>query len=1143
MERDALNEDSDAPAASEPSDVVNAYRALLGRNPESDAVIAANLKRSPGAILGVLAASNEFRSKLRDIAGGLLTSHANLGRDLLEEAWRWAFDRAGLAGDAAGEAPSPARLVAALLRHPAVEARLAEASEETRDAAARILAQPPEALALHRLTRPAVAEDAHHLRLLLLDPESPALAVADRTLHRLIAEAVGRPAFEDAVLRPLATEAPLPCFAMPAAEAQACLDWLRRRLGAETGESPCLGGMIAALLTLPAVDALLQRSWPAEHARTMGALPALASGAHQLAAQHATGEDIHLAYLAVLGRPPESSLARRAQEGNSLRGLLSTLLASAEFRAHVLSRLSGTGAAIPHLGLGGEQRRAVSRWIDTRIGQPAAAGAPAPLHAMALVARLLSLPVLAAELARQHGALWTAARDALAAWMAEGRHGLLGAIDYVTGDWIAGWAIDRAGTAPLEIEVHCDGRLVALGRADRPRPGLDAEEDLGGRDCGFRLAWRGRDGSAGAALPTGPMRRFQIVAARSGEPVGPAFELDSLFVEPRTTLQALTLELRQARATIERIERLLPQLESFAAFPVAEHASFRRTHRILPPPPPGIASGPAPALRVLVSGDGVSVRGLRRTVEALRRQEGVAWEARLLTTTPEQAAFAAGVAARDRRVAATAVEDAAGCHDTALMLLRAMPVDRPVLLLPPGMMPGTPHALAWFAEAMRRFPASAGICCDEDVAFEEPGDLPDRHADPVLRAAPDGWSLASGNDAGSALCARAGALADALAAAGDIPGTDDRAWIAWAALARTGAITHIPRLLLSRQAGEGPEAVSAAEASTAEAVRAALAPLLPHPWLLAGAASPEDSDAGIAVIVPTRNGGPLLAACLASLREKATAPDRLSILVIDNGSDMPETLAILEAEAAQPGTQVLRLPEPFNWARLNNLAARGATAEHLLFLNDDTRMLSGGWDRALRRLLALPEVGAVGARLVYEDLTIQHGGVLFGIEGLAAHEGVGAAMEDGGPGGRWQRLRRVGAVTGAFLACRRTAFETAGGFDEHAFGVTFNDVDVCLRLRAAGLAVLYAPEIALVHYESKSRGIDSLDAAKQERAEFERRLLVERWGAGVLVDPGYNPHWSRWSRPFTAIREPSEAEILAHMAATASADPWNPVPR
>ena len=313
--------------------------------------------------------------------------------------------------------------------------------------------------------------------------------------------------------------------------------------------------------------------------------------------------------------------------------------------------------------------------------------------------------------------------------------------------------------------------------------------------------------------------------------------------------------------------------------------------------------------------------------------------------------------------------------------------------------------------------------------------------------------------------------------------------------------------------------------------------------LLPGGEPPEDTNAAVTVIVPMRNGGQLLVECLDSLRGKAAALDQLSILVIDNGSDHHETLDALEAEATRPRTRVLRLPEPFNWARLNNLAVQVATSEHQLFLNDDTRMLSVDWDRLLRRLLADPGVGAVGARLVYSDFTIQHESMLFGVEGLVAHEGVGAAMEDGGPGNRWQRLRRVGAVTGAFLACRRRAFEAAGGFDEHAFAVTCNDVDFCVRLRAAGLAVLYVPEIALAHHESTTRGIDNLDEAKQERAQFERNLLVQRWGSSLFVDPGFNPHWSRWTRPFSAIREPSEAEILAHMAATASPDPWHPTAR
>ncbi|MBK1662445.1 glycosyltransferase, partial [Paracraurococcus ruber] len=305
------------------------------------------------------------------------------------------------------------------------------------------------------------------------------------------------------------------------------------------------------------------------------------------------------------------------------------------------------------------------------------------------------------------------------------------------------------------------------------------------------------------------------------------------------------------------------------------------------------------------------------------------------------------------------------------------------------------------------------------------------------------------------------------------------------------------------------------------------------------AARPAAPPTRISVIACTRDGGALLRDALSSLAARAAEPALLEALVVDNGSTAPETLAILAEGEARGRFRVLRRDEPFNWSRLNTLAARQATGDILLFLNDDTRMLTDGWDRILRRLLAEPEVGAVGARLLYEDRTIQHAGVLCGLEGLVGHDGVGAAAEAPGPLGRWQVPRQAGAVTGAFLACRRAAFDAVGGFDAQALPVSFNDVDLCLKLRAAGLAVLYEPRIALLHYESKSRGHDDADPAKQERAEAEQARLRERWGEALLLDPGWNPHWSRWTKPFAALREPSPAEIARHLAASCRADPWS----
>jgi hypothetical protein len=157
---------------------------------------------------------------------------------------------------------------------------------------------------------------------------------------------------------------------------------------------------------------------------------------------------------------------------------------------------------------------------------------------------------------------------------------------------------------------------------------------------------------------------------------------------------------------------------------------------------------------------------------------------------------------------------------------------------------------------------------------------------------------------------------------------------------------------------------------------------------------------------------------------------------------------------------------------------------------------------------------------------------------VAGHLYHGASRDDLGYFGHLRLPRNVSAVTAACLAVRREAYLAVGGLDAERLTVAFNDVDFCLKLRAAGLAVLYEPRIALLHYESKSRGHDDADPVKQERAEAEQSRLLQRWGEALLLDPGWNPHWSRWTRPFAAIREPSPVEIARHLAASCAENPW-----
>ena len=151
------------------------------------------------------------------------------------------------------------------------------------------------------------------------------------------------------------------------------------------------------------------------------------------------------------------------------------------------------------------------------------------------------------------------------------------------------------------------------------------------------------------------------------------------------------------------------------------------------------------------------------------------------------------------------------------------------------------------------------------------------------------------------------------------------------------------------------------------------------------------------------------------------------------------------------------------------------------------------------------------------------------------HEGVGHSGREEGAGGRWLRTRTVGAVTGAFLACTHTTFQSLGGFDER-LALAYNDIDWCLRVRATGRRVLYAPAITAIHHESVTRGInDSRDRIAYDEAEL--TYLARKWGEALRSEPSYNPQWALGGRPFDGFREPSRSEILRWI--DRAGQPWS----
>jgi GT2 family glycosyltransferase len=270
----------------------------------------------------------------------------------------------------------------------------------------------------------------------------------------------------------------------------------------------------------------------------------------------------------------------------------------------------------------------------------------------------------------------------------------------------------------------------------------------------------------------------------------------------------------------------------------------------------------------------------------------------------------------------------------------------------------------------------------------------------------------------------------------------------------------------------------------------------------------------VSVIIPFRDQAGLTMSCLDSL-ERSAGHDITEIVLIDNGSVEPETRALRKQLADRPNIRIIDYPGPFNWAAINNAAAATCTSEMLLFLNNDIEATSEGWLNALVELGQRPDVGAVGARLVFPDGKLQHAGVVLGLCGIASHIFVG--KPHGVPGYfSWDRVvREYSAVTAACMLVRREVFEEVGGFDE-AFAVGFNDVDFCIRLGQAGYRILYTPHAELIHYESVSRGLSGFYRDYQE--------FLLRWTELLRrEDPFYNKNLGRLE-PWCPLRPPSEDE-------------------
>lgn len=268
-----------------------------------------------------------------------------------------------------------------------------------------------------------------------------------------------------------------------------------------------------------------------------------------------------------------------------------------------------------------------------------------------------------------------------------------------------------------------------------------------------------------------------------------------------------------------------------------------------------------------------------------------------------------------------------------------------------------------------------------------------------------------------------------------------------------------------------------------------------------------ESEPMVSIVIPSADHIEELKVCIESILEKTTY-ENYEILILDNNSKEDRTFKYYDSLKNNKQINVTHIESEWNYSKINNMGVKHAKGEYLLFLNNDTEVISENWIEEMLRFGIREDVGAVGAKLYYPDGTIQHGGVTLGIRGVAGHAFLGADGESGGALNRLMHPCDLSAVTAACMLVRKDIFDEINGFDE-GLSVAFNDTDLCMKIRSLGYHIVWTPYATLKHFESKSRGIDEKSPEKLARFNEESWRFQKRWIHEIIAgDPYYNPNLS-----------------------------------
>lgn len=834
-----------------------------------------------------------------------------------------------------------------------------------------------------------------------------------------------------------------------------------------------------------------------------------------------TADDVANAYRLLLGRLPEAPSATAGWVGEETAWFLTSLIGSPEFAESVLTPLNA-GALLPHQSLAERPPADLLAWASRRLPLSAsarAAMASATAWGQALRAVLTDPDFASAVLAM---ALALAGIDPA---IGPPVRRVVGEVRYDGGVGVTGWAADTAALdKPLDVTLWAEEKAVGQAVADRPH-----------RLAGLRVGGDGRCGFAFTLPPAlvdagaGPV----TVAVRTasgdviiGEPLTLSFDLTA---REQSIATARTAYAQADHRLGEAATRLVDAVDRNAPSPALYDAYRKRHYGLGAARRRDLAAVAAawpdrPLISILLTDSGTRQTLADRVLEAVTGQTYDRWE---LVLVPPVAGGSTGPDGRDPRVRSVIPEGEPGSTsavDTALAAARGSIC---VLLDPDEAL--TAEALHGVAVTMRD-PGVVLVTADEDrVARSDTGTVTD--SEPWLKPLPDPDLLWSFNHIGKPLAIRT----DQLRAIGGIPfdravdGALDLTLRCLEAIPPTGW-RHVPRILSSRPAdGVSPTADAAIADVQAHLDRLGRSVrVVAHDDPVAGPVPGArrlvwplpDPAPKVGILIPTRDRRDLLEPCIESIAHSlANYPGAVEILIGDNGTTAPDARAFLTEVQQDAGARVIPAPGPFNWSDLNNRLAAQTDADVLVFLNNDTLVLTSDWLTELVSQACRPDVGAVGPRLIYGDGTIQSAGLVIGAKGAALSEAIGTAPSSGGPCGRARLAHQCAAVTGACLVTRRSVFVQAGGFDAAHHRVAFNDVDYCLKLRAAGLKVLYTPFATLYHLESQSRGLD-LSAEKQSLFRTEHAHLVDRWGDAARTDPFMNPHFEPMADPCTRLQPP-----------------------